>query len=571
MAAMIIVILAIILIANLAWLAGFYFLPLYAFNQIMGGLVSTWSPIRPRWWVRLAIAAIIIVAVPLLLNFIRHRERANLVRDDISWSGLQEEVGAIALLTDTLEDKNWHVPGECGPLRCRSLLYQHIARAVLVGSPPPIGKALDPALKLTRYRLEKRAWCPPLENLDGRRHGRDMTELAGLAAGECLVSEPATLADADTIVLHQSFTAPGRTVFYTVHDDITGGRLSLYRRHGEGWQELFRQTKVGGSDWFVPMLIGQLNRDLFGAMMFGGGVIGFATSKVIEADPPDLDAWLKSWNLSGRDGFVPSEADVRLLAWKVLSDPTLPPASAAMQFLATYVWFDGWNGKDRALQAAIIRDLRVTQFPNTPWKQTTPAELAPAIIDRVMATDLAAPDSPSRGWYGNRVAVRILSEVFSLLPSSAAAPFHGELMLLAADRMRRQYVPAMFLRLADAGPPAVAYLETLILTDLAEGRAAPDKKAWATGDGCVVALAMYGLSRLGPDAQSAMPIILTAIADDLAKAYPRDELRSAGYLALLHMGKLDALTRVRPLGVDYSLKAMDRNAPWQIGQCGRFH
>jgi len=64
-----------------------------------------------------------------------------------------------------------------------------------------------------------------------------------------------------------------------------------------------------------------------------------------------------------------------------------------------------------------------------------------------------------------------------------------------------------------------------------------------------------------------MPIVLAAIKDELAK--DAGELRSAGYLALLHMGKLDALKTVRPLGVDYSLKSLDQDAPWLIGQCGR--
>jgi hypothetical protein len=84
----------------------------------------------------------------------------------------------------------------------------------------------------------------------------------------------------------------------------------------------------------------------------------------------------------------------------------------------------------------------------------------------------------------------------------------------------------------------------------------------------VVAIGVYGLGRLGPDAKLALPTVIAAIKDDLAKAYTHDELRSAGYLALLHMEELELLKSVRPLGADSSLKLLDRNARWEIGQCG---
>lgn len=75
-------------------------------------------------------------------------------------------------------------------------------------------------------------------------------------------------------------------------------------------------------------------------------------------------------------------------------------------------------------------------------------------------------------------------------------------------------------------------------------------------------------SRLGPGAKLAVSIVVAAIKDDLANAYSRDELRNAGYLALLHMEELEALKTVRPLGADYSLKLLDQHARWRIGQCG---
>jgi hypothetical protein len=405
---------------------------------------------RLRNWMSAGLVLAFGFVLPLALNQLHHYQRSEAVATDRALVGSLVPVRTLVLLTDLPEDKNWADRTECGPRRCRSLLYHHMVDAILIALPPPVGAALDPTMPVTRYRLDHRAWCPPFEHMDERGQGRNIDQLAVAASGECLIAEPATLAPADAVVLDQPLIPRNRPAYHTVHEAVTGERVSVYVRDGSGRRTYYRKTEVGGSDWFVPMIVGPLDRNLFGALMFGGGVVGFMTSPIIEPAPVDLAATLARWGLGERDGTILSSEEMSAVAQKVLADPTIPHQSAAMQFLASYPWLNGWRTGDLDTVAAIIRDRRVTDFLVAHWNEATPPELARPMIDRILATDLDAPEPPiSRG---NRAAVRILAQVFSLLPPGSAAPLHQELTRLATDKIRRKYAAAMFSRIADSGP-----------------------------------------------------------------------------------------------------------------------
>jgi hypothetical protein len=544
-AVLLIVILVVISIANAMLFAGLYFLSGGVLRLLVGVFAPNKSGWQPRWWAGVALAATIMVVVPILLNLIRHHERITLVDEDKTWEGSFSNVGAVALLSDRLEDNTFEPAWRlCEPHRCKGLLYGNRAKAFLTGSPPPVGTPLDPTLMVMRYRIEHREWCPPLEHTEDRRDGRNLAELVKLAAGECLVGEPATLADADIVVVDQPLDPPRRPAYHTVHEAMSGERLSLHRRDGSGWRELSRQTEVGGSDWFVPMLIGPLDRNVFGAMMFGGGLIGFATSNITEAKPIDLDGQLKRWNLSSVDAPAPAETEMAPLARKILADPALPSASAAMQFLATYVWSDGWNGKNRALQAAIIRDSRVTDFSFAPSQKVTPREFAEPILDRIADTNLSEMADQKR-LEANRAAVTRLAHVFSLLPSCTAAPMQSALRTIARDDVRRPYAGAIFSRLADAGPGAVEDFEYLLKTSLAAVGHFKYHWEWEKTEGQVVIAALEGLVKLGPSGKAAAPEVVAILKDKAAMfefelAIPR-EMPGAGMSALISMGEIETL------------------------------
>lgn len=158
---------------------------------------------RPSLWQKVGLALAVLTVMPITLNLIRHGERARLAEDDKPWEGTLAGFRSVALLTDSLEDPNWHQPGECGPRRCQALLYHHAVAAMLTSATTPaVGAELDSGMKLTRYRLKHRLWCPPNEHMDDRNNGRNLEFLAHEAKGECLIAEPAGLADADAVVIH---------------------------------------------------------------------------------------------------------------------------------------------------------------------------------------------------------------------------------------------------------------------------------------------------------------------------------------------------------------------------------
>jgi len=523
--------LAVIALTNLLLYAALFLLARLAAGWLLGLIAGS-----PSQWARntsaVALTTLAVFAAPLSLNQMHRHQRATEVRGDIAWAGSLTHTKTLAILTDEPEDHNWYDQKECGPLRCRALLYHHAVDAVLVALPPPIGTQLDPSTPVIRYRLDHRAWCPPIEHIDGRRNGRNLDQLAAAAAGDCLVSEPTTLGDADVILRDQTF-APRKLPFDTPVEGVIGERISIHTRDGENWRALYRDTAIGGADLAVPLYIGMPGRSSFGALLVGGPSIGFMTSRLIEPRRIDLAVVMAAHGLGRDDRTVPA-ADMPALARRLLADPAIPQASATMQFLASYPWLGGWRRDDLDTVAAIIRDQRVTNFPAVPWLEKdreTPAELAQPIIDRVMASDVSG--TPSRTECGQHCAVRILAEVFSLLPPGAAAQEYDELLRLAQDRTRRPYVAAMFSRLADAGPRALAEFEHLIQDGLREGHAAEDKTAWALGDGCMVPVALYGLARLGEAAKPAKMTALTAAKDELA-----------------------------------IVRELDKNAVWEIGQCG---
>ena len=163
------------------------------------------------------------------------------------------------MLSELLETGAQHAPDDCSSRRCRRPLYRHLVDAQLLAKSPPFDAPLDPAMPVTRYRVERRDLCPPVPNDRGHFGEMTLEELALAAMGQCLVAEPAMLGDADVVVLEQLVPQSWAT-HQTVHDAAYGERLSIYRKDGTGWSKLFQQSNIGGYDWFVLLLVAPLDR-----------------------------------------------------------------------------------------------------------------------------------------------------------------------------------------------------------------------------------------------------------------------------------------------------------------------
>ncbi len=192
--------------------------------------------------------------MPVGVNVGLHHHRTKLWQGDIAWTERLDDVHRPALLfrpdaiwaryrhgrvQDAEELESW-----------RSLLLTHVVDAVLVGPPPGFGKDLDPASPLVRYRWERRPWCPSVPASTAyEAPGYD--ELFRMAVGECVIGEPATLADADAALAVQLMPDNDIPADYS-GETLLANRFSLYRHEGSAWRLLHKETAVGGMDWLVP-------------------------------------------------------------------------------------------------------------------------------------------------------------------------------------------------------------------------------------------------------------------------------------------------------------------------------
>lgn len=180
---------------------------------------------------------------------------------------------------------------ECGGL-CLHLLFNGLADSVLVTSVSRLVADPTPGLaeSATRFRIERRGVCPDV-NIHLRdsflgtydpliEHGDEASErnvLGQIAAGRCLIAEPASLSEADIIVqvnpylLPRSPTRRTSTAMKVLQLDPSipeVRRISIYQVLADRPVERFRQSTVYAEP-LLPML-------LLGPVFTGEGGIGIS-------------------------------------------------------------------------------------------------------------------------------------------------------------------------------------------------------------------------------------------------------------------------------------------------------
>jgi hypothetical protein len=215
----------------------------------------------------LATAAAWQINRPLMMDW------EKLSAEDHPWTGDKEGVRAIALLQDRRAANG--NPVLCLAL-CQRLLYTGTAESVLeakseAGSPADHDSPIiDLAQPVIRYRVEKRASCPPVTLPDGvirqselnvfnKRQLLDEVKIR-IAASNCLIAETATLGESDLVVVnqvlrdgHQPFM---RDRLKLALDTLSARRLTVYRIRDGRPMQLSRETAMTAFPVFTPLLIG---------------------------------------------------------------------------------------------------------------------------------------------------------------------------------------------------------------------------------------------------------------------------------------------------------------------------
>jgi hypothetical protein len=180
---------------------------------------------------------------------------------------------------------------ECGGL-CLHLLFNGLADSVLVTSAARLGADPTPDLaeSATRFRIERRDVCPDvtihlrdfLLGADDRliEQGDEVSQrnvLAQIAAGRCLIAEPASLSEADIIVQVNAYLLPwppaprmstAMQVLQLNRPISEARRVSIYRVQADRLEERFRQTTIYAEP-LLPVL-------LLGPVFTGEGGIGIS-------------------------------------------------------------------------------------------------------------------------------------------------------------------------------------------------------------------------------------------------------------------------------------------------------
>ncbi|MGL4489870.1 MAG: hypothetical protein ACRCU5_10555 [Rhizobiaceae bacterium] len=142
---------------------------------------------------------------------------------------------------------------------CQRALINGVAERVLVVE-QDLNLAIDPALMVDSFRLEKRSSCPAVK----LPQGYDPIEIAGdrpdfkakrvdelmqleIAKGNCLIAETAPLGMADIVLSVGRVFSGGGTIgagLSLLADTVSADRIALHERKGDAYEETYRKTFV---------------------------------------------------------------------------------------------------------------------------------------------------------------------------------------------------------------------------------------------------------------------------------------------------------------------------------------
>jgi hypothetical protein len=518
------------------------------------------------WGTPLGILAAISIVMPQIWNRPFHNEVAELTSQDRTWDGFSAPVKNLAII---VPPPPWTpAPASNCSEFCQRLLYNGSVDSVLAG--PVSWIAMTPPFngteRLVRFRIERRQTCPainlpeagtwPGENFKGQfSYGTVVSDRvkARIAAGECLIEEPAELSTADAIVVHGEvkrgvdafiFDKPWKPYA----DTITARRLSAFVRDDDRrFAEVFRQTEIEAKPVFMPLLVGPYDR-------CGDGVcythLGIARSKY-HTGQLDLRTFFKTQsNLNVAAVDMIDLKSVVTMVWEALANKDLNPDSPNLKLADQYLKLLGEGQRtgegDVELVKRIILDHRVTDlFYLSAAVQKLGADAAPLgkpLMQRILGGPLKRGE---RSPYASTVR---------MLPPGAAMPIMSDLRTLADDEQRRSGAAQALIRLSD--DPAGGGPLLMRLLDIGTKTVRSDPR----GQDLMVA-SLVGLCHLGKDGAAVAPALLEYVRGGTEKLSSLGPFWSLAVAALARMDRqadVDALFADRP--------ELARQAGRRIGQ-----
>ena len=506
--------------------------------------------------VRVAIMAGVLAALATLpslyLNQPIERLRASLAADDIDGGVPSLHDKTLAILTPSRSRYGGTPRGDtdCDAI-CQRLLYNGAAKRVIRGAYPARVPAAEPAV-VRAYHVERRDQCPAVNLPDdsdrwqGDPHDysdRDRDRVrARIAAGECLISQAGTLAEANYELrdyLLRTRSLPRDAKSSDIDDTVEARRIELLERTPQGARVIHRKTQVESRPLTIPFAIAN---DVHGNHMLAGFLRRKVTDNPYTFTSETLALFGDGVKFPDRNVDAGTELAVLMRA---LADPTLPATDPRLALADQVLKRIGAKGpaspQDAEAVRLIVSDKRITAFfhlADATWKLgVDAAPLARPLIERLFAARLPQ----------DRDTVQTTSRAIANLPSGAAVAIMDDLEKLAATEGRRGTAYRAIARLGDAGPEAAPRLAALL-----EVRHGNKNQPHHTDEHSVVIGALLGLCRMGPAAGSAVEPIMALLREEIS----RDSLSGRGQLAILALGRIGAGERAVELaqGSDNMLK-----------------
>ncbi len=260
---------------------------IFLYSILLTALIFLLRPVgKLRWALAPLILACVGFYIPYSANQATFNKVRELTKDDIDVASPIELGSSIALIRSSNPFRNDH--GECKSL-CLRLLYNGAVERVLVGTH---SKRIEDAsvgwhdaenFPLTAYFIETRDTCPP-----GPK--RPSTVNQRILLGECLMSEQATIADAETIYVTEPVTGP-RTFALVASRKLGDAavfakRTRVIRKTEDRLQTLFQKTETTAEPLFYPVLFGVIGHGS-GAGISGSNAqttLGFLRDDVVQND-----------------------------------------------------------------------------------------------------------------------------------------------------------------------------------------------------------------------------------------------------------------------------------------------
>lgn len=417
---------------------------------------------------------------------------------------------------------------------CMRLLLNGQARAVVIAAVPEDSKADPFAAEAMRWWLQAGTTPCPKPRLNSARDigpkpgkGEVTPELAMLeriAQGDCLVSAPATLGEAEAVWAQTILqTVRARASYASGRSALTVHRLQLWQKREGAVVETYRRTTVQAEEIFPwPMPLWQwagIEQRHMGWLRLAKRW-NLAAKQTIRANP--LEPFLH-----GRLGLDLGLKTVLPEAALMAQIDTLlasPDAFDANQLALISRFQENINGYGSVavetwpFYLRLYSDLRLTagvrlSFALQQFALKHP-EVQPSLADAAFAR-------LARGAEADYTA---LGSAISKLPTSALLAHRAQIFAIAGDPKRRLLVASLVKRLGEFGPEvAPLFLEMIDLAPHLE------KKA---GDETYI-IALEGLCRAGPVAGFVAPQLLDRLEQRrIPLGGAKGELAVRSFLAL---------------------------------------